>query len=226
MRSARGRRTWGHVRSPIRCQRVVEPRCVGKRTQGRADIFTRDRVGSRRHLPEQRLARAGRRRVWPAGGESRRAPRTASHRETRWQTPSAAVWNPAGESAVAERTAPWRARSSEIQPPSELPATCGRSSPVSRRNSDDQPRSDSIPRRGPGGRHRRGGEAREVDRDDVSLAGEPVQHGLPHLPAAADAMDQHERRAGTRAVVVEVHDANLWQRGGQRLRSALDKVDN
>src|SRR5207245_2699899 len=49
-------------------------------------------------------------------------------------------------------------------------------------------------------------EPRQVDRDHVALGGQSLEHRLPHLPAAADAVDQHERLARTGAMKVERHE--------------------
>src|SRR5690606_4155132 len=58
-------------------------------------------------------------------------------------------------------------------------------------------------------RRRRAAEARHVQRDDLVMAGEQVQHGLPRLPSVPDAVQQDERLAGPTPLVVQ-----RWARGG------------
>ena len=62
-----------------------------------------------------------------------------------------------------------------------------------------------YPRRSAGRRHRRGAEARQVDRDHIALRGEAVEHGLPYLPAAAYPVDQDQGLTGSGAVVAQLH---------------------
>ncbi len=102
----------------------------------------------------------------------------------------------------ADETAPRRASSSAIAPPIEMPATCGRPRPSSAKNARTHRRrrrssADSV------GQRRRVAEARRVAGDHVELAREQASHRAPGLPALADAVQQHERRARALAAVVD-----------------------
>ena len=112
---------------------------------------------------------------------------------------------PAGDSTQVERASPSRPSASATAPPSELPAACAPASPSPSRNSATAPASASTV----GGPASSADvpEAGQVERHHLALARHAVEHGLPHLPLGADAVDEHERRAAAAADVCERHVA-------------------
>ena len=112
--------------------------------------------------------------------------------------PRACFAKPAGESTQAERAAPVRA-SSERDGAAERVAGDVRAPSADLRRGTRRPsRASAATRRRRPSQRRRLPEAGQVDRDDLALAAQPVEHRPPHLPLRADAVDQDERRPDPR----------------------------
>ena len=97
--------------------------------------------------------------------------------------------------AVTEAAQPSRPISSATQAPRLLPATWGRSIPSSSQLGLDRGGEVGGARLDPVGQRRRRAEARHVEHDHLALGLEQADDRLPDDAAAAEAVQEEERRA-------------------------------
>ena len=106
---------------------------------------------------------------------------------------------PAGPNRTTDRARPRRASSRATHPPSELPTMCARSIPA--RSSCSATPSASAPTDGHArAEPLRSAVARQSRREHRVPALQQRQHRAPHPPGAADAVQEHQRRAGAAGV--------------------------
>ena len=206
-RSSRRRRT---AIGRSRRERLVEPGRAGQSPQAGRRVGGGDPIGvgheqAERQPPTARGGPPAGRRGAPAGAPRGRSP-TASSRAS---DISGRLANPAGDRAVAER--PRRAWPAPAR--SGRRASCRRHAVAPRPSSLEEPATSVVSESSPAGVPGGGiGEAPNPGRSIAitsCCAARAADHRLPHLPPAADPVDQQQRIAVSGAMVVEVHAADL-----------------